>query len=101
MEREIREEAVRFENESLDPREFGIKILTHPEMKVTAANKRRHGRLIRTNWANSIAQTFYLPLDDYFQLNLNNQIVSTVLQNMGTPLEIKGHFVWKISKCGQ
>lgn len=95
VEREIREEAVRFENESLDPREFGIKILTHPEMKVTAANKSRHGRIIRTNWANSIAQTFYLPLDDYNQLNLNNQTVSTVLQNMGTPLEIRGHLVWK------
>ena len=64
VEREIREEALRFESESLDPCEFGIKILTHPEMKVTAANKSRHGRLIRTNWANAIAQTFYLPLDD-------------------------------------
>ena len=95
VEREIREEAVRFENESLDPCEFGIKILTHPEMKVTAANKRRHGRLIRTSWANSIPQTFYLPLDDYDQLNINNQIVSSVLQNLGTPSDIEGHLVWK------
>ena len=78
VEREIREEALRFESESLDPCEFGIKILTHPEMKVTAANKSRHGRLIRTNWANAIAQTFYLPLDDYAQLAINNQIVATV-----------------------
>ena len=73
----IREEAVRFENESLILVSLESRY-SHPEMKVTAANKRRHGRLIRTNWANSIAQTFYLPLDDYVQLNLNNQIVSTV-----------------------
>jgi hypothetical protein len=62
-----------YEHANLTPREFGPRILAHPVMRVTAANRMGVGYEVRTSYAGQLIQTsrFNLLARDWLQANLD------------------------------
>ncbi len=54
---ELRDEFRHMRNEGKTPRDFGLKVLTHPEMLVTSAVKARHGEKRKVSFAGTTKET--------------------------------------------
>jgi hypothetical protein len=54
---ELRSEFERMAAQGLSPREFGLRVLSHPVMTVTSAVKMRHGERIRVGFSNTLTQS--------------------------------------------
>ena len=57
VEAEIRRDIRRYEDEGLTPREFAVRIRTHPQMAVTAAAKMRDAVTVNVSYSGSRQQT--------------------------------------------
>lgn len=84
------------------PREFGLKVRTHPGvLKITAANKFRYKKIMYLSYSGELEQTYQFKIDkNKFRKNFN--ATSELIASLGTPVtEPTNHFnksqkfVWK------
>ncbi|PKM92508.1 MAG: endonuclease [Euryarchaeota archaeon HGW-Euryarchaeota-1] len=84
------------------PKEFGLKVRTHPGvLKITAVNKFRYKKIMYLSYSGKLAQTYQFKIDkNNFQKNFN--AVTDLISDLGKPVENtpnlfnpKQKFVWK------
>jgi hypothetical protein len=67
------------------PRDFGLRVRTHPDgLTVTAANKMRSGTPMRLSYAKTISETVVFHRDSRIAAN-NQHVVGDFLLGLGTP----------------
>jgi hypothetical protein len=71
VEAEIRHDVRRYEEESLTPLDFAIRIQTHPALAITAASKMRDAVRAEASYGGKRAQTRYFNSDDQQWLQRN------------------------------
>jgi hypothetical protein len=78
------------------PKEFGLKVRSHPLMLVTSAVKMRHGSEMRLSYSGDISETIIFKTDEAW-LSANKQAAENFLRQLGDPKEggIVGGYVWK------
>lgn len=69
------------------PREFGLKVRTHPDvLKITAANKFRYSFKMQLSYSGELEQTYRFKIDkDIFRNNYNATV--KLLEELGKPLQ--------------
>ncbi|HET8722289.1 MAG TPA: Z1 domain-containing protein [Nitrospira sp.] len=94
-EEELRAEIARYEREGLTPRDFGVRIRTHPAMLITARNKMGSARQISQNYAGELIQTINFRLDDRAWLTANLDATRAFLQSLGPPNRVDdARYIW-------
>lgn len=77
------------------PKEFGLKVRSHPLMLVTSAVKMRHGSDMRLSYSGDISETIIFKTDEGW-LAENTQAVRNFLSRLGAPQGgVGGGYVWK------
>lgn len=102
VEHRIREDIKIYEERGLTPLDVGVRVWQHPELYVTAANKRRFAgtTTASTTYSCDVAQTFRFPLgqpDMMRQMGDHNLTVTRTLVSRGKhefKLNPSGHPTW-------
>jgi len=103
VEHRIREDIKIYEDRGLTPLDVGVRVWKHPELYVTAANKRRFAGsvLASATYSCDIAQTFRFPLDRYDVMqamsDANLEATKRLIGAGGTAFGLdpaSGHPVW-------
>ncbi len=89
-EAELRREFDYMVAQGLDPKEYGLRVRTHPDgMIVTALNKMCHSQSLELSWAGVLVQTTQLPKSpDVHRKNLN--VLTETLSSIGPPTSEDG-----------
>ena len=69
------------------PRDYGLRVKSHPEMLVTSRVKMRNGMEIKIDFAGSISETIVFPRDPSV-LRENLDATTELIDGMGVPTEI-------------
>jgi len=84
------------------PKEFGLKVRTHPGvLKITAANKFRYKKIMYLSYSGQLEQTYHFKLDkNKFRKNFDavNELISDLGKPIGKPLNSYNKnqiFVWQ------
>ncbi|RRU70676.1 Z1 domain-containing protein [Stenotrophomonas maltophilia] len=81
---ELREEFDLMANSGATPREFGLKVQSHPEMMVTSQIKMRSAKTLHLSYSGELVQTVTFPIDPAV-LNRNLNTASRLVAQMGEP----------------
>ncbi len=81
---ELREEFDLMANSGATPREFGLKVQSHPEMMVTSQIKMRSAKTLHLSYSGEVVQTVTFPIDPAV-LNRNLTAASRLVMEMGEP----------------
>jgi len=81
---ELREEFDLMANSGATPREFGLKVQSHPEMMVTSQIKMRSAKTLHLSYSGELVQTVTFPADPAV-LNRNLTMASQLVSQMGEP----------------
>jgi hypothetical protein len=84
------------------PKEFGLKVRTHPGvLKITAANKFRYKKIMYLSYSGELEQTYQFKIDNQVFLNNYNALVK-LIASLGSPINkplnrfnTLQQFVWK------
>lgn len=82
------------------PRQYGLKVRTHPGvLKITAANKFRHKRMMQLSYSGQLEQTWEMPLRPPDLQSRNVELVEQLLIELGNPdpnsnPRLKEHCIW-------
>lgn len=84
------------------PKEFGLKVRTHPgQLIITAANKFRYKKIMYLSYSGELKQTFHFRIDNQIFAN-NFKILTELISQLGIPIEkplnsfnTKQKYVWK------
>ena len=84
------------------PKEFGLKVRTHPgQLKITAANKFRYKKIMYLSYSGELEQTYQFRIDNQIFAN-NFKILTELVSQLGKPIDKplnsfnkKQKFVWK------
>jgi hypothetical protein len=78
------------------PKEYGLKVRSHPVMLVTSAVKMRHGEKLNTSYSCDVSETIVFKKDLRW-LTANFDAVEALLGSLGEPFEggVKGGYSWK------
>ena len=82
VERELRSEIYRYEDENLTPREMAVAIRAHHTLTVTAPNKMGAARFRKISYSKSLNQTVWLPLDNPRMLEENYNVGDHFIQQV-------------------
>ena len=95
VEEEIRNDIARYEEENVTPREFAVRIRTHPTMTVTSRLKMRHAVTVEIDYAGFTRQTTIFRERDASWLEKNWKAGVSLVEQLRTRFEKKGdsHFV--------
>lgn len=85
VEEDLRDQIAVYERAQLTPRELAPRILAHPVMQVTAANRMGGGREIRISYAGQLIQTTRFRLNDRNWLLANLDAARRFLSALGPP----------------
>lgn len=93
---ELREEFDLMASTGATPRDFGLKVQSHPELMVTSQLKMRSARTLRLSYSGQLMQTVSLPVD---QVGLDRNLGATrrLVATMGAPSE-SGEILRKFGK---
>jgi hypothetical protein len=83
VERELRSEIYRYEDEGLTPMDMAVAIRDHHTLTVTAPNKMGAARYRKISYSKSINQTIWLPLDRPDVLAENYNLGESFIQAIG------------------
>lgn len=83
---ELREEFDLMANSGATPREFGLKVQSHPEMMVTSQIKMRSAKTLHLSYSGELVQTVTFPVDPLV-LDRNLTTASQLLTELGEPYE--------------
>lgn len=68
------------------PKEFGLKVRTHPGvLRITAANKFRYSKLMSLSYSGQLEQTYQFKVDKT-RFKVNFEAANALLTSLGTPL---------------
>ncbi|MCL4519027.1 MAG: Z1 domain-containing protein, partial [Thaumarchaeota archaeon] len=82
---ELRQEFDRMVKENRTPREYGLKVRTHPAgLRITAANKMRNTRRFMLSYADTIVETYAFHKDPMIKQK-NLAVIERWVQNIGNP----------------
>lgn len=84
------------------PREFGLKVRTHPGvLKITAANKFRYKKIMYLSYSGELAQTYLFKIDKgRFNINFNATLdlisdLGKMIEGPFNKLNKRQQFIWK------
>lgn len=83
---ELREEFDLMANSGATPRQFGLKVQSHPEMMVTSQIKMRSAKTLHLSYSGELVQTVTFPIDPSV-LDRNLTTASRLLTELGEPNE--------------
>ena len=81
---ELREEFDLMANSGATPREFGLKVASHPELMVTSQIKMRSAKTLRLSYSGQLMQTVSFP-GSKADLENNLEITRHMIAGLGTP----------------
>jgi hypothetical protein len=82
---ELRQEFDRMAALGGTPRDYGLRVRSHPSLLITSRVKMRHGKEVDLSYAGDISETTAFHIDTYVKDNLD--AVQTLLDLMGAPEE--------------
>ncbi|PRP93147.1 Z1 domain protein [Enhygromyxa salina] len=85
VEQEIRNDIARYDAESLTPKDFGVRIRTHPGLGITSRLKMRSAVDCNVSYANQTKQTRFFKHKDAEWLRANQQAARDLLEAAGEP----------------
>lgn len=85
---ELREEFDLMANSGATPRQFGLKVQSHPEMMVTSQIKMRSAKTLHLSYSGELVQTVSFPTDPTV-LDRNLAAGSQLVTQMGLPVQSK------------
>lgn len=83
---ELREEFERMAEAGMTPREFGLRVRSHPKLMVTAASKMRNATKIRISYEASVSEPVSIDIRPE-QLVANEKAAREFLSKLGAPME--------------
>jgi hypothetical protein len=89
VEEEIRDQIDIYEQSAITPREFGLKIRTHPAMLVTAKNKMGSATVVEQSYAGELLQTTRFRLGQIDWLTSNLTATQRLFEKLGIPDKIE------------
>lgn len=81
---ELREEFDLMANSGATPREFGLKVQSHPELMVTSQIKMRSAKTLRLSYSGQLMQTVSFP-GSKTDLERNLEVTRLLIASLGTP----------------
>lgn len=81
---ELQQELRFMDNAGATPREFGLKVRSHPVLMVTSAVKMRSGQELRLSYSGDISETIIFSKDPEW-LSRNLQVTESWLRTLGQP----------------
>ncbi|WP_262269587.1 Z1 domain-containing protein [Microvirga yunnanensis] len=97
---ELRDEMRRMEQAKLTPKDFGLKVRSHPDsLIVTARNKMRTAESVNVSigLSNEFIETYALSANpDHVTANFNSakDLVATLVSRSGVPERNRGNYLW-------
>lgn len=82
VEEEIRQDIRRYESEGRTPRDFGVRVQTHPKLAVTSRLKMQNVKLASASYSNGHYQTFQFKHKDRDWLQHNIEETKSLLQKV-------------------
>ncbi len=82
VEEEIRHDIHRYERENLTPRDFAVRVQTHPKLAVTSRLKMQHVKLASASYGDSHIQTFQFKHNDRQWLRTNLDATKELLEHV-------------------
>jgi hypothetical protein len=90
VEVELRREFDYMVSAHLTPKDYGLRVRTHPEgMIVTALNKMCYGQTLELSWAGVLVQSTALPSDQE-RITSNRDLTESLLRPLGEPIRKRG-----------
>lgn len=83
VEEEIRNDIRRYEREAKTPRDFAVRVQTHPKLAITSRLKMQNIKLDSVSYSNSHIQTFQFRHDDLEWLTDNYSAAKRLLSHVG------------------
>ena len=68
------------------PKQYGLRVKSHPALMVTSRVKMRHGTELRLSFAHSISETVVFHRDAH-NISMNFNVVDNFIRRLGTPSE--------------
>ena len=87
VEKELRDDVSRYEDEGLTPADVSVRIRAHRILRVTARNKMGRGQVVRGAFSGRLAQTIWFPLNQPDVLRRNLATGAAFVQDLSTSLE--------------
>ena len=99
IEAEIRHDIVNYEKMRITPREFGIKIRTHPDLNITAPLKMQHAIHAQVSYDDNHVQTVLFEDKNANWLNQNieaaNQLITQLSNSRKEGVAHNGHYIFR------
>lgn len=101
VEKEIRQELYRYDEDDVTPAQVAVKIRAHKEMKITAANKMGAAETVESSYSEKLAQTIWLPLEYPEILRRNLKVAEDFIEEISSikswSFENGNHLVYDIT----
>lgn len=90
----LRAELIEMERLKLTPKEFGLRIISHPDMMITSTMKMRDSIPLRLNYKGTCTETTSFPNNEKV-IESNYQCAESLILGLGTPdIDEKDKIVW-------
>jgi len=89
---DLREQIIYMCEEGANPKEFGLRVATHPELKISNAKKVQIGVEQKLDFSNILTQTRDIDIDGE-QYNCNFEVTEKFLLAAGNPINATEHFL--------
>jgi hypothetical protein len=91
----LRAELIEMKRLRLTPREFGLRIISHPDMMITSTMKMRDSVQLRLNYKGTCTETTSFPNNEKV-IKSNYQCAESLILGLGTPdINEKDKIVWQ------
>lgn len=95
VEQELRNDISRYDAESLTPKEFGVRIRTHPGLAITSPLKMQSAVDCNVSYSGAVTQTRFFKHQDAAWLRRNLRATRQLLAAAGTPEVVAPHRVYR------
>lgn len=99
IEAEMRRDITDYELKSITPKQYGLKIRTHPDLNITAPLKMQHVVNAQVSYEDERLQTVLFDHKNYDWLNKNLDATSDIIATMVAlgylPINLDGHYIFR------
>jgi hypothetical protein len=88
----LREEIMDMIRQGANPEQFGLRVLSHPDMMVTNALKMRNSSRMPLTYRGKITQTISFTKSD---IEYNSGVTNSFLSALGKPDEVGSNYLWR------
>lgn len=91
----LREEFIEMKNQKLTPKDFGLRVMAHPDMMITNTMKMRYSEEVKLSYRGTLTETSSLPSDNE-KISFNYDLTEKFINQLGSAnINEVDSIVWK------